>query len=117
MKMILATIGFLAVLAFAGCAALMVGAAGAASGPVTYRVEVDGGTGSVTYEGPSGQEQHNGVAFPWSATVEDVALPVLLAQKDTDGPGEIRCVIERDGEVIAESTSSGPYATCTASAV
>ena len=89
---------------------------------VTYEVDGDADRGNVTYTADENLDlsQQNGVALPWTVEVPfpgdfSVALLALTAQSGEDGPGEITCRILRDDEVIAERTSSGPYAVVTCS--
>ncbi len=90
---------------------------------VTYEVSGDADrAGNVTYSADENLNlsQRNGVALPWTT---DIAFPgtfpaatlALTAQSGAEGPGEITCRILRDGEVLSESTSRGPYAVVTCS--
>jgi len=50
------------------------------------------------------------IAFPGTFPAATLAL---TAQSGSEGPDEITCRILRDGEVLSESTSRGPYAVVT----
>ena len=90
---------------------------------VTYEVSGDADrAGNITYSADENLNlsQREGVTLPWTT---DIALPgtfpaatlALTAQSGGEGPGEITCRILRDGEVLSESTSRGPYAVVTCS--
>ncbi|TFV83178.1 hypothetical protein [Blastococcus sp. CT_GayMR16] len=108
------------------------GGGGGGDESVVYTLESDAPMVSATYATADsngiGQQQELGVAPPWTKTVqvEESLLsgnafvltgsmdPVL----DASGPDgtTITCRIEVGGEVVAEQTSTGQYATATCTA-
>jgi hypothetical protein len=94
------------------------------SSTVVYSVE-GAGTASVTYMTKQGgsvvQESSSGGTLPLTKTVtlsgSGGAAPAVLSvsavgNQDT---GTLSCTITRDGDVVAEQTASGPFATVTCS--
>ena len=95
-----------------------------ATGGITYEVTTEGGSGTamVTYtvDDNFNQAQENGVALPWTKTVDLDSSAFfsgasLLAQAG-DGVESITCRITDDGgEVVSENTSTGQYVVVTCS--
>lgn len=116
------------ILGFAGCAALIGGAASsvsAVSGPVTVRYELtgDGDASAVTYSsGGNGTNvsQESSVSLPWTkeVTIDDGLMGVVTLGASNGESGSITCKVTNvaTGKVIAEGTGSGAYAAvgCTA---
>jgi hypothetical protein len=92
---------------------------------ITYKVTGDGvdTAGSITYVKDSSfsQEQANGEKLPWTTTVQmdksAIMQPLsLIAQSAaTKGKGSITCEIDKNGQKVTSSTSSGPAAVVTCS--
>jgi hypothetical protein len=80
---------------------------------VTLTVE-GSGKATVTYMKSGGQEQKE-VTLPWTSEIKASFISSLVAQKKSGNSAEISCKIAEGSEVIADNTSSGPYAvvTCT----
>ncbi len=92
---------------------------GSAGVEIRYEVTGEGvDTASITYvvDENMSMQQANGAVLPWSQawnldeSVYTVAPLQLSAQAMSDGSGTITCRILKDGELVAERTSSGPYA-------
>lgn len=94
--------------------------AGDTSGGSTVVYEVTGkGSASVTYmkEGFS-QEQQTSAKLPFKKELQfkdkvGSFAPLSLVAQHSAGGGDITCRITVDGQVVGESTSSGPYAVVT----
>ena len=97
---------------------------------VVYSIESDAPTVSATYStidgGNIGQSQDTAATPPWTAEIEasdatfssytlTASMNPVLDGSAPDGT-TITCRITVDGEVVAEQTSSGQYATATCNA-
>jgi hypothetical protein len=80
---------------------------------VTLTVE-GSGKATVTYMKSGGQEQKE-VTLPWTSEIKASFISSLVAQKKSGNSAEISCRIAEGSEVIADNTSSGPYAVVTCS--
>jgi len=90
------------------------------SGPstVTYTVSAAGSTHAavITYETGSGEVQHTSVTLPYSVSVTNVSVPVLVAQNASGSSGtSITCEIDISGQAPIQNTSTGPYAVASCS--
>ena len=94
-----------------------------ATSDTTYEVTAEGGeTAMVTYTSDDSFNisQENGVALPWTKTV-DLGSGILggdgaSLQAQGDGSADsITCRVVRDGEVVSENTSTGQFAVVTCS--
>ncbi|MBB3039586.1 MmpS family transport accessory protein [Hoyosella altamirensis] len=109
------------VLIFGGCMALIGGVAteldreSEREVTVTYEVEGDTQSASITYSGRDfNTAQDTNVALPWTTDVTIAGLGKtvsLSASNDYDTGGQITCRIRVGEQVISEQTSSGPFAT------
>jgi hypothetical protein len=84
---------------------------------ITYTVSGLSRTADVTYSNAKEDtSKDSDVSLPWSKTftAEEGAFLSISARRGR-APGEITCEIRVDGRQIQTNTSSGPYATCTAS--
>jgi hypothetical protein len=97
--------------------------AASATSDTTYEVTAEGGeTAMVTYTSDDSFNisQENGVALPWTKTV-DLGSGILdggggSLQAQGDGSADsITCRVVRDGEVVSENTSTGQFAVVTCS--
>ncbi|MEV0548361.1 MmpS family transport accessory protein [Nocardia salmonicida] len=88
---------------------------------VTYQVDGTGQASSITYSGRNMDiAQDTDAALPWTkeVSIDGIFKTVTLtASADADG-GDVTCRILVGGEVLAEQTASGPYASvsCTGDA-
>lgn len=93
---------------------------------VVYEVTGDATDSSITYSigtaGSSGTEQANGQPLPFSKefTVSaggtfDASIFSVVALNGPDDAGDITCTITVDGEVVAQQTSTGAYASVSCS--
>ena len=88
---------------------------------ITYTYEVVGSAtaANVTYikDESLSQEQVGEAALPWRKEVQfrdGLFLPLsLVAQSNSERNVEITCRILKDGKVVKEATSSGPFAVAT----
>ncbi|HXH36012.1 MAG TPA: MmpS family transport accessory protein [Plantibacter sp.] len=94
---------------------------------VVYEVTGTSAASSITYatftDGNSGTEQANDQALPFTKefTIKaggtfDYTSFYLMAMNGMDDTGDISCKITVDGEVVAEQTSTGEYASASCSA-
>ena len=93
---------------------------------VRYFVEGSAKSVSITFETPTGQQQHGGLSLP--VTGEDGKAGVFftahagdfvyIAAQNDGKAGNVKCRIEVDGDIVAENQSTGAYsiATCKGSA-
>jgi hypothetical protein len=82
------------------------------SSSVTYSVSAVGSSQAidVTYETGSGEAQQSDVTLPFSITVTNVNIPVLVAQNASGSSGtSISCEIDISGQTPIQNTSTGPY--------
>jgi hypothetical protein len=104
----------LALTACGGVPASVSAAAGGGTATVLYEVTGPDSTNNITYSanGSAGIAQENGAAAPWTKEVqfEAGAFRVASLTAQNAGGGDITCRITVDGEVKAETTSSGEYA-------
>jgi hypothetical protein len=80
---------------------------------VTLSVE-GSGKATISYMKSGGTEQKE-VTLPWKADIKTQFVSSMSAQKKSGNGSSITCRITEGNEVIAESTSSGPYAVTTCS--
>ncbi|MFD4179975.1 MmpS family transport accessory protein [Rhodococcus sp. NPDC058514] len=117
---ILGGIVLVCILAFAGCAALLGGAANEIDKElnevvsVTYEVTSDGPTASsITYtSGDSANTaQDNGASLPWSRNVTVSGLKIVsLTAQAGESATTITCTVRQGSTVISEQTSTGQFA-------
>src|SRR3712207_5911831 len=105
------------------------GASGVGEAEIVYTIESDAPTVLATYATADsngiGQQQDTAAAVPWSKTITaeaslarsfvlSGAMNPVVDGSATDGT-TITCRITVDGEVVAEQTSTGQYASVTCS--
>lgn len=80
---------------------------------VTYEVTGSGNSVAVTYSGHDfNTAQDTGVSLPWTkqVTVDGLGKTVSLTATNGSDSGTVTCRISANGKVLAEQTSSGPFA-------
>ena len=97
--------------AVTGCAAAQ-DATGTGNASLTYEVGGSATSASITYSTGGGNiAQETSATLPWSKTVEVSGMVAgNSVQAQNAGGCDISCKITRDGEVVAENTSSGEFA-------
>lgn len=89
------------------------------STPSSYKYEVSGTSGnySITCEGaPSGTVQYSNVGSGWAYTWTQTGTRWLyMSAQNNNSNGSVTVKIIRDGEVLAQQTSSGAYVIATVS--
>ena len=117
---VLGTVFVMIFLGIAGCLALIGGVANNINREsqrqvaITYQVEGSGGSVSVTYSGSDfNSAQDTDVTLPWTKqiTISGFLKTVSLTATNGSSGGTVTCRILADGNVVAQQTSSGPFAT------
>ena len=84
-------------------------------GPARYGV-TGGGRADITYTNATGGQDHKtDVPLPFYLDAQDGYGLSVTAQRKSSKDGEITCTVSRPGRPDQTSTSSGPYAVCSAS--
>ncbi|MFN2496944.1 MAG: hypothetical protein ABR608_13715 [Pseudonocardiaceae bacterium] len=87
--------------------------------PLTYQAESSTGTVDVSYSSAGGSTSETGLPSPWTRDVQadnygyfSVTLPY---DADSSGEGTVTCRILSGGQVVAEQTATGEYASVSCS--
>ena len=88
--------------------------------PLTYQAESSTGTVDVSYSSAGGSTSETGLPSPWTRDVQadnygffSVTLP--FDSSGDSGEGTVTCRIVKDGQVVAEQTATGEYASVSCS--
>jgi hypothetical protein len=111
---LLVFLGFAACFAFVGGVANNINKESQRQVTVTYEVEGSGSSVAVTYSRSDfNTAQDTDVTLPWTKqiTISGFLKTVSLIATNGHSDGTVTCRILADGNVIAQQTSSGPFAT------
>lgn len=79
----------------------------------TYRVTGNGSVADITWSQPGSfnVQQANSTSLPWEKAFDPAMSGTgMLSAFMSDGGSEITCQVIKDGKVVKENTSTGPYA-------